>query len=102
MPRGSGKPDENPDGGRRGCLPKNAVLVPTETGVLHAQPVATRAEAIPGLLIYRFTHGMYYANSQQLAEEVTELVNEAEQPLRWLCIDASAVDDVDFSAAETV
>lgn len=25
-----------------------------------------------------------------------------EPPLRWLCIDASAVDDVDYSAAETL
>ena len=36
----------------RGYRPKNAVLVPTNSGVLHAQPVATKAEAIPGLLIY--------------------------------------------------
>ena len=87
---------------RRGYLPKNAVLVPTKNGVLRAQPVATKAEAIPGLLIYRFTHSMYYANSQQLTEEITGLVNTAEPPLRWLCIDASAVDDVDYSAAETL
>ena len=30
------------------------------------------------------------------------LANTAEPPLRWLCIDASAVDDVDYSAAETL
>jgi len=42
---------------------------------------------------------MYYANSQQLTEEITALVNNAEPPLRWLCIDASAVDDVYYSAA---
>jgi high affinity sulfate transporter 1 len=87
---------------RRGYKPKNAVLVPQESGVLHAQPVASKAEAEPGLLIYRFTHSMYYANSQQLTEEVTALVKEAEPPLRWLCIDASAVDDVDYSAAESL
>jgi len=45
---------------------------------------------------------MYYANSQQLTEEITGLVNNAEPPLRWLCIDASAVDDVDYSAAESL
>ena len=87
---------------RRGYKPKNAVLVPQESGVLHAQPVASKAEAEPGLLIYRFTHSMYYANSQQLTEEVTALVKEAEPPLRWLCVDASAVDDVDYSAAESL
>jgi high affinity sulfate transporter 1 len=87
---------------RRGYRPKNAVLVPAESGVWHAQPMATKAQAVPGLLIYRFTHSMYYANSQQLSEEILDLVSSAEPPLRWFCIDASAVDDVDYSAAETL
>ena len=59
-------------------------------------------EAIPGLIIYRFTHSIYYANAQRLAEEITDLVNTAEPPLRWFCIDASAVDDLDYTAAETI
>jgi SulP family sulfate permease len=87
---------------RRGYRPKNAVLVPAESGVWHAQPVATSAQAAPGLLMYRFTHSMYYANSQQLSEEVLNLVNRATPPLRWFCIDTSAVDNVDYSAAETL
>jgi SulP family sulfate permease len=87
---------------RRGYRPKNVVLVPSGTGVLHAQPVATGAQALPGLLIYRFTHSLYYANSEQFSEEVTNLVNNAQPPLRWFCMDASAVDDVDYSAAETL
>ena len=45
---------------------------------------------------------MYYANCQQFADEISFLANTAEPPLRWLCIDASAVDDVDYSAAETL
>jgi MFS superfamily sulfate permease-like transporter len=87
---------------RRGYRPKNVVLVPGEEGVWQARPVASHAQAVPGLLIYRFTHSMYYANSQQLSEEIADLVNHAEPPLRWLCLDASAVDDVDYSAAETL
>jgi high affinity sulfate transporter 1 len=87
---------------RHGYHPKNVVLVPGESGVWHAQPIASKAQAVPGLLIYRFTHSMYYANAEQLSEEITALVNSAEPPLRWFCIDASAVDDVDYSAAETL
>jgi SulP family sulfate permease len=45
---------------------------------------------------------MYYANSEQLSEEITGLANSADPALRWFCIDASAVDDVDYSAAETL
>jgi len=87
---------------RRGYRPKNAVLAPDASGVMYAQPVASKAEAEPGLLIYRFTHSMYYANAQQLTEEITGLVTTADPPLRWLCIDASAIDDVDYSAAENL
>ena len=87
---------------RRGYHPKNALLMPGESGVWKPQPVASQAQAAPGLMIYRFTHSMYYANSQQLSEEVTNLVNSAQPPLRWFCMDASAVDDVDYSAAETL
>ena len=87
---------------RRGYRPKNVVMVPTDSGLLHARPVATRAQALPGLLVYRFTHSMYYANAEQLSEEITDLANNSEPPLRWLCLDASSVDDVDYSAAETL
>jgi SulP family sulfate permease len=66
------------------------------------KPVATAAQAAPGLIIYRFSHSLYYANCQQFADEVLHLANTAEPPLRWLCLDASAVDDVDYSAAETI
>jgi len=87
---------------RRGYRPKNVAMVPADSGALNAQPIATRAQALPGLLIYRFTHSLYYANAEQLSEEITDLANNSEPPLRWLCLDASAVDDVDYSAAETL
>ena len=87
---------------RRGYRPKNVVMVPSESGLLQARPVATHTQALPGLLIYRFTHSMYYANAEQLSEEITDLANNSEPPLRCLCLDASSVDDVDYSAAETL
>ena len=87
---------------RRGYRPQNAMLVPNGTGGWQPKPVATLAEALPGLAIYRFTHSMYYANAQQLTDEVMQLANHADPPLRWLCIDASAVDDVDFTSAEAL
>ncbi len=45
---------------------------------------------------------MYYANAQELSEQVTELVKDAQPPVRWFCIDAAAIDDIDFSAAQTL
>lgn len=87
---------------RHGYRPKNAVLVPTESGIWRPLPVETATEAVPGLIIYRFTHSMYYANSQQLSDELMMLANAAQPNLRWLCLDASATDDVDFTAAEAL
>jgi high affinity sulfate transporter 1 len=87
---------------RYGYRPKNAVLVPGESGGRQPMPVATAAQAAPGLVIYRFTHSLYYANCQQLSEEISFLAHTKEPPVRWLCLDASAVDNVDYSAAETL
>jgi len=87
---------------RRGYRPKNGVLVSSETGILSAQPVVTRAQALPGLIIYRFSHSLYYANAGLFSAEVTDLINNADPPLRWFCIDASSIDDVDYSAAEAL
>jgi high affinity sulfate transporter 1 len=84
-----------------GYRPKNAVLVRRELG-WQTQPVATAVQAAPGLVVYRFTHSLYYANSQQLSDEISFLANTAEPPLRWLCLDVSAVDDIDYSATEVV
>jgi sulfate permease, SulP family len=87
---------------RHGYRPKCAVLVKDESGIWQTKPVATAAQAEPGLVIYRFTHSLYYANCQQFSDEVSLLASTAEPPLRWLCLDGAAVDDVDYSAAETL
>jgi high affinity sulfate transporter 1 len=87
---------------RHGYRPKNALLVFKESGEWEPHPVETGAQALPSLLIYRFTHSMYYANSQQLSDEITSLIDGAAPPIRWFCIEASAVDDVDYTAAEVL
>ena len=54
----------------------------------------------PGLLVYWFTNSLYYANAGQFAEEVLRLAKaKGQAPLGCLCIQASAIADVDFSAA---
>jgi SulP family sulfate permease len=87
---------------RHGYRPRNTALVTDARGRWHARPVTSPAQIAPGLLIYRFSHGMYYANAQQLSLEILALVDEAQPPLVWLCVDAAAVDDVDYTAAATL
>ncbi len=87
---------------RHGYRPKNVVMVTTAEGHWRSLPVSNPAQLVPGLLVYRFTHSMYYANAELLSQQVLGLAKGAQPPLRWFCIDAAAVDDVDFSAAETL
>ena len=84
---------------RHGYKPKNSVLEVDEVGKIRMAPVSSHAQALPGLVVYRFSHSMYYANSELFTQEVLDLANEADPPLSWLCVDGIAMDDVDFSAA---
>ena len=87
---------------RHGYRVNNMLIVPDKTLGWLQQPVSTRGQVEPGLMIYRFMHNMYYANSQVLYKETVELAKSANPPLSWFCIDATAVNDVDFTAAETL
>jgi high affinity sulfate transporter 1 len=87
---------------RHGYRVNNMLIVPDKTLGWLQQPVSTKGQAMPGLMIYRFMHNMYYANSQVLYKETVELTRSANPPLSWFCIDATAVNDVDFTAAETL
>ena len=87
---------------RRGYRPNNALMTEGAGGRLRPAPVSSFKELRPGLAVYRFSHGMYYANAPQLAEQVAALAQHAQPPLAWLCIDMANVDDVDFSAAATL
>lgn len=87
---------------RHGYRPKNIVLTTTDGGHWHGLPVSTGVQLVPGLLVYRFTHGMYYANAELLSQEILTLVESAQPPLIWFCLDAASVDDVDYSAAGTL
>jgi len=87
---------------RRGYRPKNALLFKNEKNTWQLVPVSQPVQAQPGLMIYHFSHSMYYANAEWLSSEVNDLTASPDQPLYWFCMEFSAVDDVDFSAAETI
>ena len=84
---------------RRGYRPKNSLIHGPRGRRLAQRAGEQPAQFVPGLLAYRFSHSMYYANAQQFSEQVLELVNGADPKLEWFCLDAVAIDDVDYSAA---
>jgi sulfate permease, SulP family len=65
-------------------------------------PLADRSEALPGLVVYRFGAGLYYANASRFTEEIMSVVEGADPPLRWLAVAGTAMNDVDFSGADSI
>jgi len=86
---------------RRGYRPKNSVIVHGQTGGWHFKDLNAPNQFEPGLVIYRFSHGMYYANTQRFMDEVTAIAHDS-AGLSWFCIDASAIDEVDYTAGYTL
>ncbi|MEM7075293.1 MAG: SulP family inorganic anion transporter [Pseudomonadota bacterium] len=84
---------------RKGYRPKTSVLVRDEQGDWRSRPTQQASPIVPGLIIYRFPHGMYYANAYRLAEDVASLLRQSPPGLRRLCVEMSAVDDIDYTAA---
>ncbi len=83
---------------RRDYQPVDAVLVPDSDGTWDAVPVTTGRQSEPGLLVYRFGTGLFYANAPRFALELKSLVDSAPDRVRCVVIDASAIADVDYSA----
>jgi SulP family sulfate permease len=82
--------------------PYDTLLATRPDGGQALVPLADRAEALPGLVVYRFGAGLYYANASRFTEEIMAIVGGADPPLRWLAVSASAVGDVDYSGADTI
>ena len=84
---------------RHGYKPKNALVGVSKKGYPYTVSLKTNSQAVPGLMVYRFHHSMYYANIELFKQEVLDLEQTAQPALSWFCLDATAIDDVDFSAA---
>ncbi|HMA05451.1 MAG TPA: SulP family inorganic anion transporter [Methanomicrobiales archaeon] len=87
---------------RHSYRPLNSLLVPTPEGAIRPVPLADGQQAMEGLIIYRFGADLYFANEKRLLEEILSLARDAEPPIRWFCISAANIGDVDYSGAETL
>jgi high affinity sulfate transporter 1 len=87
---------------RHSYRPVNVLLYPVSPGRWDAAPLDTGTEAVPGLAVYRFGADLYYANEGRFTEDVHALVRNARPPLRWLCLSAIMMADIDFSGAESL
>jgi high affinity sulfate transporter 1 len=81
--------------------PQNAVVTWDSAGGFETLPVKSGETSEPGLVVYRFGVGLFYANVSRLAEEVMALVDVPEPP-RWFVLHAVAIDDVDYTGGEAL
>jgi sulfate permease, SulP family len=86
---------------RHSYRPRNVVLVPADTNRFHLVPAQPGGRTLDGLVIYRFGANLYYANVGKFFDEVMAFTKDG-KPLKWFCLDASAVNDIDYSAAQTL
>ena len=82
--------------------PHTGVMALNEIGTWNINPVAPGAATEPGLVMYRFGSALFYANANRFAEEVGTLVGQAPSNVRWLIVDAEAIERMDYSAARVV
>ena len=87
---------------RHSYEPHTMVLAPDETGRWVPTEVAPGIQTERGLIVYRFGADVFYANEVKFVDEVRRLVNEAPAPVRHLVVDASAITDIDYSAARSI
>jgi MFS superfamily sulfate permease-like transporter len=86
---------------RRHFQPHDGVVRWDEQGSFMLARPTPGAVTEPGLIIYRFAVGIFFANAERLFQEVMLLVDTADPP-RWFVLDADAIDDIDYTGGQTV
>jgi MFS superfamily sulfate permease-like transporter len=84
--------------------PYDTTIAINAEGRLETSPVRTGTviQAAPGLVIYRFGAGLYYANATRFTEEVLAILDEADPKVEWFCLSGASIGDVDFSGAGAI
>jgi SulP family sulfate permease len=86
---------------KRHYVPADRVVSWDRDGRLHLSPPTPGTLSEPGLVVYRFAVGVFYANAERLSEEILGLVDVPDPP-RWFVLEADAIDDIDFTGGKTL
>jgi len=85
---------------RHSYNPHTMMLAPDASGRWVPMPAIPGRQTEPGLIVYRFGSDLFFANASHFADQVRELVDCAPSPVRRFIVDASAITDIDYSAAQ--
>jgi high affinity sulfate transporter 1 len=86
---------------RRHYIARSRVVTWDADGQLRLSHPEPGTVSEPGLVVYRFAVGLFYANAERFAEEINALV-DVPTPPHWLVLEADAIDDIDFTGGKTV
>jgi SulP family sulfate permease len=87
---------------RHSYRPHTGVLIPAEGGTWELTPAVPGTFTMPGLVMYRFSAALFYANAGYFSDEIRDIVGPAPSPVRWLVVDAEAITNLDYTAARVV
>ena len=87
---------------RHSYRPHTSILVAGEGGTWELAPAVPGTFTEPGLVMYRFSAALFYANAGYFSEEIRDIVGRAPSPVRWLVVDAEAITNLDYTAARVV
>lgn len=82
--------------------PHTVVLVRDQADTWTQVPAVPGAQTAPGLVVYRFGADLFYANDTRFTKEVHALVEHAKAPVRFFVVEASAITNMDYSAARSL
>jgi high affinity sulfate transporter 1 len=83
---------------RRQYSPKKFIVTMNAADQPTYESAAPGSQSAPGLIIYRYDAELFYANVNRFVDDVQKVVVAAPTPVEWLILDASSLDDVDYSA----
>jgi high affinity sulfate transporter 1 len=83
---------------RRQYSPKKFIVTMNAADEPTYESAAPGSQSAPGLIIYRYDAELFYANVNRFVDDVQKVVVAAPTPVEWLILDASSLDDVDYSA----
>ncbi len=87
---------------RHSYRPHAMMLAPDATGLWTSIPATPGKQTESGLIVYRFGADLFYANENRFVDQVRALVKQAPDPVRWFIVDAGAITDIDYSAAQSI
>lgn len=82
------------------AFPPDAVLGRTPAGDWHDPVHRPEALPVPGLLVYRFSAPIFFANCELFRERIEALIAGAAQPVTAVVVDGAAIHDVDIMACD--